>query len=233
MLKRLRAAGLALFPVERLGTPAQFAKRMLDSEERKKRLTALQAAAEAATEARLKEFRDIARARLADEGSRQISIMTRAQGLFVALALFGALFTIGSSFLAQSSHIGRALLWLCAIVAAYILAQIVIMVVHILNAIGGIPYSHAGNSEFTHWLRTRSDAEFYRAEGLIALDHYRAAVLNNDWRFSHLEQAFKGLRNIVYAVSALILLLFVGALIAKPAAGAAIECVQGDHWWCS
>jgi hypothetical protein len=180
-------------------------------------VTALIAAATAATNlTRLREFRDIANEKNADEASRQTSIVTRAQGLFVALALFGLLFTFGASLLTQTTQLAKWELWVCFLFVGYILAQITIMVVNIVGAIGPIGYVSAGSSDMEQWLKEPTDEGFYRAQALLTLDHYRRAVLNNNWRFDHLGRALKGLRNIVLALSLLILCLFVAAIVAPP-----------------
>jgi hypothetical protein len=226
------------FPFEWGRTPVDYGNQTLDSQEHKVRLAALVAAATAATDAaRLKEFRDIANAKNADEASRQTSILTRAQSLFVALALFGLLFTLGASLFTQTTQLAKWELWVGVVFVVYILAQITIMVVNIVRAIGPIDYPTVGSSELTEWLAKPTDADFYRAQALLTLDHYRRAALNNTWRFEHLGRALKGLRNIVLALSSLILCLFLaGITVPRPAPPAApqiqvIEPCRHGHWW--
>jgi hypothetical protein len=228
-----------LFPFERGCTPADYGKQTLDLEEHQVRLAALVTAATAATDPeRLKEFRDIANAKNADEATRQTSILTRAQSLFVALALFGFLFTFGASLFTQTTQLAKWEQWVGFGFVVYILAQITIMVVNIVRAIGLIDYPTAGSSDLTEWLAKPTDAEFYRAQALLTLDHYRMAALNNNWRFQHLGRALKGLRNIVLALSGLVLCLFVAGIETPPPAPAAapqiqvIEPCRHGHRWC-
>ena len=87
------------------------------------------------------------------------------------------------------------------------------MVLNILKAIGGLGSPTAGSSDLAAWLGLQENADFYRAQALLTLSHYRWSALNNNWRFIHLDHALRGLRNIVFALSALILLLFALALL--------------------
>src|ERR1700690_1514168 len=80
MLSIVRRLWCVLFPFQRCGTPVDYANRTLDLPEHKDRVAALVAAATAvADETRMKEFRDIANAKSADEATRHTSILTRAQ----------------------------------------------------------------------------------------------------------------------------------------------------------
>jgi hypothetical protein len=236
MLTIVRWLWLALFPFQR-GTLVEYANKTLAMQQHKDAVAALVAAATAVTDKdRMKEFRDIANSRSSDEASRQTSIITRAQSLFVALALFGVLFTFGTSLFTQTTQSAKWELKLGSVFVAYILAQITLMFINILKAIGPIGYPHAGSSDFTGWLAEPTDAGFYRAQAILTLEHYRTAKLNNDWRFRHLESALDGLRNIVVVLSLLILCLFVAGIAAPPLAPQApkieviVPCRHG-HWW--
>jgi hypothetical protein len=238
MLMIVRRLRRELFPFEWGHTLVGYANQTLDSQEHKANVAALGAAATAASDAaRLKEFRDIANAKNADEASRQASILTRAQGLFVALALFGLLFTFGASLFTQATQLAKWELWIGFGFVVYIVTQMTIMVMNILTAIGPIGYPTAGSSDLSLWLAKPTDAGFYRAQALLTLDHYRAAALNNNWRFEHLGRALKGLRNIVLALSGLVVCVFVAGIEAPRAAPPAapqieviVPCRHG-HWW--
>ncbi len=146
-------------------------------------------------------------ARISDEANRQASIITRAQGLFVGLALFGFLFTFGAGLLTQTTRIQWWELWICLGLVAFILLQMIVMVVNILRAIRGMSYPTFGTSDLTAWLGISGNAGFYRYSGTPTLDHYRVAALNNTWRMHYLQSALTGLRNIVFTLSALIMFL--------------------------
>ena len=239
MLTITRGLWREVFPFEWGRTPVDFGNQTLESPAFKVNLAALVAAATATTDAaRLKEFRDIANAKKADELSRQASILTRAQNLFVALALFGLLLTFGASLFTQATLLAKWELWVGFVFVVYILAQITVMIVNILRAVSPMGYPTAGSSDLTQWLAKPTDAGFYRAQALLTLDHYRRAALNNNWRFEHLGRALKGLRNIVLALSSLILCLFVAGIEApRPAPPSAqqvyviVPC-RHSNWWC-
>jgi predicted small integral membrane protein len=140
------------------------------------------------------------------------SIINRAQALFVATAIFGFLFTFGTDLLTAKGELGPIPLSVCIVISSYILVQIVIMVVNILRAIGGIEYPRAGSSDMARWMGLRTLESLYRDQAILILSQYRRIALYNNWRFNHLDQAWKGLRNTVFAVGVLILLLFAFAI---------------------
>lgn len=236
MLKCLCTVFEELIPFAWQPSPIAYAAKTLGSPEHQTFVTALRAAAKAASDAAiLKEFRDVAKEMIDEEAARRAFIITRAQGLLVALALFGFLFTLGTSLFTQTSLFGKQLSWVFLIFVAFILLQMTVMVLNILRAIGGIEEPRVGASELTAWLGL-SEPEFHRAQALLTLDHYRVAALNDNWRFAHLGRALKGMRNIVFALSALIFFLFVAGMVAPPPAPVAptitvIEPPWHRHHW--
>ncbi|MCX7137599.1 MAG: hypothetical protein NTW47_13435, partial [Proteobacteria bacterium] len=206
-----------LVAFERWTAPDKHAAKELKNNALTKRVADLEMAAAATRdEARLKEFRDIASARIGDEASRQSSIVARAQGLFVALALFGILFTFGVGLLTQASGNPPWALWIYLVLVLYILLQINLMVVNILRAISGVNYPTSGTSDLTAWLGLKMSEDFYRNQGLLTLEHYRTASLNNTWRMKYFQHALKGLRNVVFTLSILIIFIFALGILKPP-----------------
>jgi hypothetical protein len=204
----------ALFPVERVLSPDKYAQAHLDGPAQQATIKALNDAAGAVTdEARLKEFKDIAEAKRSSEDARQASVISRAQALFVALALFGFLFTFGANLFSSSTGFSKPMLGVSLAVVSYIIAQMVIMVSNILRAIGAVGDPSAGSSDLASWLGVGDNSDAYRQLALLTLSFYRRAALNNNWRFIHLDNALRCLRNIVFALGVLILLLFLFDLI--------------------
>jgi hypothetical protein len=238
MLTSLCRFAQEFVPFRPLAPPEQFAADVLCSAEHQAVVAELRAAVAATDdEARLKEFRDIANARISDEAGRQASIITRAQGLFVGLALFGFLFTFGAGLLTQTMRIQRWELWICLVLVAFILLQMIVMVMNILRAIRGIGYPTFGTSDLTTWLGSSDNAGFYRSQRLLVLDHYRVAERNNTWRVHYLQFALKGLRNIVFTLSALIMFLLVIGVLTPPPPPPAAPMISlpgrcgHSHWW--
>jgi len=211
-------AWFGVFPFRWWGSPQAYAAKTLERDDAKANIRALREAAAAQTDKdRLKEFCEITLKRLDDEVARQSSIITRAQALFAALALFSFLFTFGVGLFGQTAHMDRWVLWVCLAFVVYIVLQIAIMVFNVLRAIKGVSYTSPGSSDLARWLSLPSEVEMHRDRAVMAVEHYREAVQYNNWRFEHLECAFKGLRNIVLTLSALILFLLVaGALLSAP-----------------
>jgi hypothetical protein len=105
-----------MFPVSReLGAVAYAEAHLMDPVQQA-HINELNMAATAATdETRLKELRDLAKSKKDDEDRRESSIMARAQGLFVALALFGFLFTFGANLVGATSKLSHSAIGMCAL----------------------------------------------------------------------------------------------------------------------
>jgi hypothetical protein len=79
-------------------------------------------------------------------------------------------------------------------------AQVIVTVANISHAIGGIGTRAAGSSDLARWSESKNVADFYRAQALAYLDYYRRHSLTNSWRFAQLENAVRGVRNIVVSL---------------------------------
>jgi hypothetical protein len=151
-------------------------------------------------------LREVALARMKSEDDRAVSVIGRAQNLLSGIALFGVVLSFAGS-LATLGHMPGKENWsmAAAILAGYVIINVVIMTFNVLRAAGGLAYSAAGNSDLARWATSADVLAFHRAHMLMSLDHLRHAKLNNDWRFAHLHLAQNGLRNIAYALSLLAL----------------------------
>jgi hypothetical protein len=204
-----------LFPWRRTATPDEYAERGINNPEQQKNIEALATAVGEATDAAvLEELRDIATAKVKSEDDRQASITTRAQGLFAALTLFGFVLTFAATLLTTTSVVSRAATVICGLIALYVVAQVVVVMANILHAIGGIGTRAAGSSDLACWAKMNA-ADFYRAQALAYLDYYRWHSLTNTWRFTQLENAVRGVRNIVFSLGVFALTLLAFAIF-KP-----------------
>lgn len=216
-----------LFPLAPRITAHRFVENRLADNTLQANVASLEVAAQATRDRdRLRELRDLANSKIKDEDSRQASIISRAQALFVALAILGTLFTFAASFLTTTAAISKPWLGSLGVIVGYILVQLILMVHNIISAIAGTGYPTSGSSDMTRWMRLHSIEDFYRAQALLTLSHYRTAALNNTWRFEYLEQALRGLRNVVYALGIVIACLFAVGF-ADGVAPAAIS----DRFW--
>jgi len=197
-------------------TPEEHAKQELSDPDRQKNIDALAIAVGKATDvAVLKELRDIAIAKLKGEDERQASITARAQGLFASLSLFGFVLTFAATLLTTTTVIGKPLMIVCGSITLYVVVQVIVVIANISNAIGGIGALAAGSSDLTRWAKSDNTADFYRAQTLAYLDYYRWHSLTNTWRFVPLENAIRGVRNTVVALSIFALTLLMFAIL-KP-----------------
>jgi hypothetical protein len=200
------------FPWDDPGALAYADKRLNDPVQQENINELNRVAAATRDEIRLKELRDLAKSKKDDEDRRQDSILARAQGLFVALALFSVLFTFGANLQGQTTKFSDSMLVICILIVIYLLIQIVGMVVNILKSIGAIEYPTAGSSDLARFMSCHDIADHYRDEALLTLRHYRQTSLYNSWRFQRLVDAWKGLRNIVITLSILTLMFWMFAL---------------------
>ncbi|MGA3017886.1 MAG: hypothetical protein ABSF62_12265 [Bryobacteraceae bacterium] len=201
-----------VFPWRRGATPDEFADQEIKKPEQQKNIDALATAVGRATdEAVLKELRDIATAKVRSEEERQASITTRAQGLFAALTLFGFVLAFAATLLTTSTVISRAAMITCGLIAFYAVVQVVVMVINILQATGGIGAKTAGSSDLASWAEKKV-ANYYRAQALAYLGYYRRHSLTNTWRFTRLEDAVRGVRNTVVSLGIFALTLFAFAI---------------------
>lgn len=213
----------ALFPWANCGSPEEFAEKRLKDSTQQRNISELEDAAKAVkNEGLLKELRDLAKSKMAEEDSRQALIIGRAQALFVALAFFGVLSTFGTSFLTtKTDALGMWPIVAWSVLTSYVLIQIFIMVRNIRSTIDGIKYPTVGSSDLAKWLKPQKTTTFLREHALMTLAHYRKASLNNSWRFHHFTCALMGLRNIVLT---LVLLIFL--MVAVALAPTYMPCIQ-------
>lgn len=149
-----------------------------------------------------------ARSYLAEEQDRANSAISRAQGLLVAQTFFGILLAFAG---AAMGHTEIYKGWhSCPIVALvlYILIQIVLLTYSALRAAGSLEYSRIGSSDLIAWF-AQSETQLVRRIGLMTLDNYRKAAISNSWRIIHLRYAQECLRNTIFALALLIILVFV------------------------
>lgn len=141
-----------------------------------------------------------ARRMLASEDQRQSSVIGRAQGLFVILAVLTSLTTVGASIVTTTVPINPAELVVVAVGALCILLQILLLVFNVVRAIEGLEYRKAGSSDVARWARASSVGDVYRNEAIVTLEWYRDASHKNTWRFYCLARAMLALRNIIILV---------------------------------
>ncbi len=159
-----------------------------------------------------------AKEHLAAERARQESILSRGQGLLVAQAFLSALLSLGGAAL---GHLGMFAGWRGAALAGlafYLVIQTVLLTVSALRAIGGLGYPAVGSSELREIMQAAGGADdIVRELALRTLLNYRTATILNTWRFLHLSNAQKCLRNSAIAFALLVLALFAISLV--PPAG--------------
>lgn len=198
-----------LFPFPTFKDADSYAKSQANLPGTKEILEALEKEVQAQNNEKiLEEFHNHALSKKDGERERQTSIITRAQGLLVGLAIFGVLFPVAANIASQNDSHGRFLFIVYALIALYIAVQMIAMVSNVLKAISGLKYFESGSSDLTKWMASKDLQSFYKSRGLFTLEIYRNAVRMNDWRFEHLNRATHCLRNIVWALGGLIVLIF-------------------------
>ena len=201
-----------LFPWHRSATPDEFAEQGIKDPKQQENIDLLVTAVRQATdEVVLRELRDIATAKVKSEDERQASITARAQSLFAALTLFGFILTFAATLLTTSTAVSSAAMATSLLIASYAVLQVIVVITKTLHAIRGIGTRGAGSSDLASWAEKNS-ADFYRAQALAYFDYYRRHSLTNTWRFTQLEDAVRGVRNIVLSLGIFALALFAFAI---------------------
>jgi len=161
-----------------------------------------------------KEMRDHALRQADKESKRQESIRNRAQGLLIAQAVFGVIFTIISA--ASSSLDKFSIYILTPIVAsiAYLISQLILMSLLLNKVLGPAGYKRIGSSELATWA-SNGGRSFVRLNAIAIIENYREAVVVNDFKINCLYAAQCCLRNITVAMAIAAVCLLAGALSPK------------------
>lgn len=150
---------------------------------------------------------------MALESGRADSIVSRTQALLASQTFLGALLAFGIAAFSNSNLFVGWFAYVTAGASLYIVGQIVLLTLNALRAIKGIDYPRVGTSDLIKWL-PEGEKAFIGRISLIHLRHYKLAVISNSWRFAHLSNAQRCLRNIVLAVSSLVIWVFVVSIAA-------------------
>jgi hypothetical protein len=105
--------------------------------------------------------------------------------------------------------------------AFYLVIQTVLLTISALRSIGGLGYPTVGSTELREIMQAAGGADdIVRALALLTLLNDRTATILNTWRFLHLSNAQKCLRNSAIAFALLVVALFAISLL-PPAPGGA------------
>lgn len=161
-----------------------------------------------------KEMRDHALRQADKESKRQESIRNRAQGLLIAQAVFGVVFTIIS---AASSLIDKLPIYILVPIITsivYLISQLILMSLLLNKVLGPAGYKRIGSSELATWA-SNGGRSFVRLNAIAIIGNYRDAVVVNDFKINCLYKAQCCLRNITVSLSIAAVCLLAGALSPK------------------
>jgi hypothetical protein len=167
----------------------------------------LEKSAEHATLKNLRELHAHAlRCELAEQ-ERGNSITSRAQALLVAQTFFGALLAFSTAIIGRTELFSGWLLFALVTLLAYALLLVILLTLNALRATSGLRYPRIGTSDLLQWL-PKTEAQLIRGLATNTLTNYREAAIVNTWRSMHLSDAQVCLRNIVFALAALVVIVF-------------------------
>jgi len=209
MLDRLTALFLQIFPFPPHGTADQYAKRRGANPDAVAAVEKAVAAIATAKDDVTEELIDHARRMLEQEDQRQASVMGRAQSLSFAVALLSSLLSAGVGFLVTTHAPPRGEIFVITAFGAYVVVEIVLLVLNLVRAIKGIGYPRAGSSDVARWAGCADKASLYKDEAVCVLEWYRTSAHINTWRFGCLDRALVALRNIVIASAILVVAILV------------------------
>lgn len=212
---------IELFPISADGSPARYRERSERDPTYAANTAALSADIAALPRDRADLIHDYAKDRLAAEQSRLDSIMSRGQGLLVAQAFLTALLSLGGTVAGHSAAFGGWRAILLIILTVYLVIQTVLLTISALRAIGGIGYPAIGSSDLRNIMGMPGGADdIVRQIASRTLLHYRTASILNSWRFLHLANAQKSLRNSAITFALLVLATFTFNLLVPAAPSA-------------
>lgn len=214
MGERLRALAkhskeyfLEVFPLPIGGTAAAFAEFRLKDPRAVANIEMAEDAIATSKDEVASYIAEYARRMLEQEDQRQASVIGRAQSLFFAVALLSSFLSVGAGFLvsARAPHAGEILV--VSIFAVFLVAQVILLVLSLTRAIGGLDYRRAGASDFARWAGYNKLGALHRNEAVCTLDWYRTSALINSWRFGCLSRALMALRNVVIGSGVLVVVV--------------------------
>lgn len=148
------------------------------------------------------------------EQDRGSSISNRAQALLVAQTFFGALLAFSTAIVGRADLFVGWLFGSLVILLGYTLLLVILLTINALRATSGLRYRRTGTSDLIVLL-SKSESALVAGLATSTLANYRYAGIVNTWRSMHLTFAQTCLRNIVFALAVLVVVVFTAVTAAE------------------
>jgi hypothetical protein len=148
------------------------------------------------------------------EQDRGSSISNRAQALLVAQTFFGVLLAFSTAIVGRAELFVGWLFGSLVILLGYTLLLVILLTINALRATSGLRYRRTGTSDLIVLLSKR-ESKLVAGLATSTLANYRHAGIVNTWRSMHLTFAQMCLRNIVFALAALVVVVFSAVISAE------------------
>lgn len=183
-------------------------------------ISALESAATKSSPDNIKELLAHSLRYIGDEQDRGASIMSRGQALLIAQTFFGALLAFITAIIGRAEIFSGYFLAALTALLAFTLILVVLLTVNALRATQLIAYRKMGTTDLLKWIETPAGT-FSKCLALETLVNYRQASIVNSWRATHLAYAQMCLRNIVFALAMLVVVVFAAIVLAQGSKGSA------------
>jgi hypothetical protein len=196
------------FPMPSFESADQYRERIQKDPAYKERLGALEVSTRWAKIEQQQHFCTFAQQYVDEQRDLTSSIIGRAQGLLIAQTFLGALLALVTALMGHSElFVGWPMYFLIALLA-YTIAQLLFLTWNALRATAGLNYRSPGVTPLVEGVPQREEL-LLRRMGLEFIQSYWEANIANTWRVNHLGAAQNCLRNIVFALAGLVLVLMI------------------------
>lgn len=154
-----------------------------------------------------KLFSEYAKAYVEEQHARAASIIARAQTLLVSQTLVGALLALATALIGHTDIVQRCgVKPLLIIFVGYTIIQILLLTINALRATAGLNVAYPGVTPLIQWL-PEEERLFQRNMSLELIKTYWDIDISNTWRANHFRFAQVCLRNIIFALVFLVVIL--------------------------
>jgi hypothetical protein len=171
-------------------------------------------------------FTDYASGYVEEQHARAASIIARAQTLLVSQTLVGALLALATALIGHSDIVDqRGVMPALLTFVAYTIIQILILTINALRATAGLSVAYPGVAPLIAGV-PQGDLLFQRHMGLEFINTYWDLDVSNTWRANHFRLAQACLRNIIFALAFLVVILVAAVFHTGPEAPLMLNCYQ-------
>lgn len=212
----MKRIGRGVFPFP-MGTSAEvYRDRALKDEIYAKLEAALEDATRTSSLDEIKLFCEYAKRYVSEQQERSSSVISRSQTYLVSQTLVGALLALVTALMGHSDMIDGWKMWLLIAILGYSIIQILLLTVNALRATAGVSVEYPGVTPLIRWV-PEGQRLLEKNMALKLIKTYWDLDISNSWRISHFGLAQACLRNIIIALTSLVVILVMVMIWSTPA----------------